>query len=155
MNKILLVRHKKSWAAKLIRKITGSRYDHVALLIDGAVMENDLDTDVNIFREYWLDSDEGKRLWEYEVIDLPANVTTKHFSVYELDEYSIGHNIKALLYRFKPFKRFIKTKSGKSNCVGYVAKMLGLEDEEWAFYYPEEFVDMLRFKTRSGELKWD
>jgi len=148
---LLLVRHKKGIIPRLIRWVTRSHWDHVAVHIPyiSRVYENDLSTNVNAFGSYWLDSPEGRAAWE--VMSIPTDLTTSMQKLEQLknEKYSIWHNVKTFLWHKGWFRKHIAPTVGKSNCVGYFIKIVS-GDDDLQFLYPHQVKEATHGSTTQG-----
>ena len=145
--KLVLVRHKKGLMPRLIRWWCNSYYDHVALLTEeGIIHENDLSSGANGFHSAWLTTIEGEDEWETKTVATSLTTTHKKLSELRHEEYSLGHNMKTILYRFRWLRKYIKPRVRRSNCVGYFAKATGLPVEA-QFAFPEELKEWTNGNT--------
>mgnify|MGYP002641798196 CR=1 FL=1 len=133
---LMLVRHNKGLIPKIIRSLTNSEWDHVAIFIPskGLVYENDLTTGVHSFPSSWLNTKQGKDLWSVKRVRTGMCISQEQLDKFSKEKYSLWHNFKTLAWNLNWFRRSIKPEKGHSNCVGYIARAAELpEDAQFAY----------------------
>jgi hypothetical protein len=128
------VKHNKGLVPWLIRRITGSETDHVAVYIVNPPKfhENNWGVDAHSF-------DQWQENINYELVMHTFTISQEDVDTFKNEKYSNWHNFKTILCQFKFLRRFIKPIKNRSNCVGYACKVLGLP-EEMQFLYPHQLV---------------